>query len=1073
MALVNEERPAAEIEGNAISCNDLHVSLLGGFRLQQGDTAVPLKTTRYQSLLAYLIIHADQAHPRQSLAFQFWPKSTEAQARTNLRKALYRLRQTLPNADAVLDVKPETVQWRRDAPCTADVWDFETAVAQSQQASQANDRQSHLEQAVSAYHGDFLPAHYDDWILAARESCRRQYLSALEELVALAENQRRYTQAIELARRLLREDPLHEAAYRRLMRLQSLNGNVAGALRTYHDCSTCLQRELGVDPGPATQKAYERLLQIERPQTPLAPSRLPLVGRDKAWQALQAAWTRCRRGQSQAVLIAGEAGIGKTRLAEELLDWVERQGIMALTAVCYPSEKQLAYAPIAALLRSESMEPIFRRLGSHHLVECSRLLPELQDQNPDLPDPGPLTEAWQRQHLFSTLALTLLQLPQPFVLFIDDLPWCDQDTLDWLLFLLTYDPEARFLLVGTARLEEITPDHSLIAWQQQLEKDGRLTNITLKRLNTDDSALLAGHVLRQTLDEEQADRLYAETEGIPLFVVELTRAGRAADSADVRYTRLPHKVQSVIETRLAQLTRPAYDLAQLAAVIGRSFTFSLLACACKQENEAIVRGLDELWQRRLIREHGTDAYDFSHDKIRQVSYESLTQIRRRQLHQQVWRALESLHAPNLDPVSGQIAAHCEAAEFHQDAITYYQRAAKAAQSVYANQDTLDHLQRAIDLLPQTEIDRSQILEIYEQQGDVLITIGRYKEAEEALARAVPLTEVPVAQSRIHRKIANSQQLRRRHDLAYETWQIGEKSLGDTPADWPPAYWQEWIQIQLDKSWVLYWSGRLSELESLLTNIHPIVEERGTTAQKGLLYQRLVILSFRRDRQVLPDETIAYARSSLAIIEESGTQSQIAFSRFTLGLALREHGWTGQPEEAVFQLKSSLKMAQELDDIVLKIRCLAHLCLTFLLQEDLDAMRTYLPEAIALAEKANNLEYIVVINGTRAWYAWRRKDFDESMRLAEDALALVKELPFGWPSKWVAVLPLVSISLMHSDVEKAIEYTRMLLDPGQQRLRNDLTAVLQDAIDAWENNQVDTARANLQQALQLAQAYHYL
>jgi DNA-binding SARP family transcriptional activator len=1073
MSLVNAERRATDKQDSADTGLFLQVSLLGEFSLRQRGKSVPLDTPRHQSLLAYLIIHAQRVHTRQQLAFQFWPDSSESQARTNLRKALYTLRRALPDADCFLAVDRRTVQWRQDAPCVVDVWDFEAAVTQSQQTNSPSEQQKYLRQAINAYYGDFLPGSYDDWVMATREKLRQYYLTALEKLLFLHESRRQYPAAIGVARKLLREDPLHEAAYRRLMRLQSLDGNVAGALRTYHACSTLLQRELGVDSSPATQEAYERLLRVKAPPAPMAPARLPLVARKQDWQALQTAWKQCSRGQPGVVLLTGEAGIGKTRLAEEMLDWAERQGIVVVTAVCYPSEKQLAYAPVAKWLRNEHLKPIFNRLEKRRLVECSRLLPELQKKHPDLPDPGPLSESWQRQHFFSALAQTLLQLRQPFLLFVDDLPWCDRDTLDWLPYLLQYETQSRFLLLGAARSEEITPDHLLIPWQQQLDRDGRLTKIALGRLDADASARLAGHVLQKDLDGQQTARLYAETEGNPLFVVEMARAGLDTLLLADQSVTLSPKVQAIIETRLGSLSPSAYQSAQLAAVIGRSFAFTILNQACTQSEDSVIRSLDELWQRRLIRERGVDAYDFSHDKFRQVAYESLSQARRRQLHKQVWQSLETLHAGNLDAVSGQIGAHCEAAGCYQEAIAHYRRAAKVAQAVYANQDTLDYLQRAIDLFSQAEVKPQQQLEIHEQQGDVLTMIGRYEEAEAVLTKSVQLTKEPVVQSRIHRKIANTRQLRRQHDKAFEVWQICEDSLGTLSADWSQAFWQEWLWIQLDKSWVLYWTNRLAELESLLKEIHPIVEERGTTSQQGLHYQRLVWLSLRRDRFVLPDETIEYAKLSFETIQESGTSNQIAFSQFVLGLTLYHHGWLGDFVEAEYHMKSALTLAQELGDIVLQTRCLIHLSQNYLRQGDLASAKTFIPQAMALARKSNILEYVLMAEGLESWYAWRNNDFVESQQLGEHALELAKDLPFGWPGKWVVAIPLVSIALMHNEIEKGIEYARLPLGPGQMRLRDELMAVLQKAVDAWENNRPDAARAELEQALQLAQANHYL
>lgn len=1073
MSLNQAAREPAVIEGEPGSEQDLRISVLGEFVVRQGDRVIALETASYQLLLAFLIIHADQTHARQKLAFQFWPESTEAQARTNLRKALYRIRQTIPDVDRCLVVTRHTLQWLAEAPCDVDVRRFVMAAAQAQQADLPEDKAAYREAAVNAYHGDFLPGYYDEWVLAAREALHHQYLAFLEEQISLYENRQEYKRAIDLAGRRLREEPLHERAYRRLMQLQALDGDVAGALRTYYTCSTRLQRELGVDPSPATREAYERLLKAKTVPGPAAPARLPLVAREEAWQKLRSAWKRCSQGQAGVALISGEAGIGKTRLAEELLEWAERQGIVTLTAVCYPSEKRLAYAPVAKWLRSETVQPVFHRLGRRQLGECSRLLPELQEQRPDLPHPAPLTEPWQRQHLFSCLAQTFLQLRQPVLLFIDDLPWCDQDSLDWLHYLLQFAPQSRLMLLTCARSEDVTANHPLRPWQQALDGDGRLSKITLMRLDAGAAGRLAGYVVGKDLDSRQIDRLYTETEGNPLFVVEMARAGLETLFTTGQQAALSPKVQMVIETRLASLSPAAYQLTQLAAAIGRSFSFKLLNQACAQSEENVIRHLDEMWQRRIVREQGAEGYDFSHDKLRQVAYDSLSQARRRQMHKQLWRALETLHQDDRDAVSEQIGAHCEAAGYYREAIAAYQRAARAAQDVYANKDTLDFLQRAINLLPQATIDPEQQLELYEQQGDVLIIISRFEAAEAALAKAIPLIRDPLVQSRIFRKIATTRQLRRQHDQAFDAWQSAEESLGDRSDGWLQPYWQEWLWIQLERSWVLYWTNRLAELERLLKEIQPMMEAQGARFQQGLYYQRLVWLALRRDRFLLDDETVAYARASLATIEGSGTQHQVAFAQFVLGLSLYHHGWIGDYVEAEQHVKSALAQAEELGDVVLQIRCLIHLSQNYMRHGKLDAAKTTIPKALDLAQKANNLEYVLMGTGLESWYAWRTNAFISAQRLGAYALEMARDLPFGWPGKWIVALPLISMALTQHEEEKAIAYARLLLDPSQMRLRDELTAALAQAIDAWEDDQRQRARSRLEQALSLAQAYHYL
>lgn len=178
----------------------LHIQLLGDFRLTYGEEAVTsVNTTRLQSLLAYLVLHRSAPQPRQHLAFLFWPDSTEAQARSNLRTLLTRLRHGLPDADRFLHVDTQTLQWQPEAPFTLDVAEFEAALARADRAERAGNRtgtRMALERAVDQYHGDLLPGLYDDWILEERERLRQTFSEALERLMLLVEHQRDYAAAI-------------------------------------------------------------------------------------------------------------------------------------------------------------------------------------------------------------------------------------------------------------------------------------------------------------------------------------------------------------------------------------------------------------------------------------------------------------------------------------------------------------------------------------------------------------------------------------------------------------------------------------------------------------------------------------------------------------------------------------------------------------------------------------------------------------------------------------------------------------------------------------------------------------
>lgn len=307
----------------------LHVRLLGGFYVAyDGRPVTTLNAARLQSVLAYLILHRQTPQSRRYLAFLFWPDSTEAQAHVNLRNILHRLHHALPEADHVLRVDSQTVQWQPDIPICLDVADFETAIIGADQTEAMRDSaalQAALERAVSLYQGDLLPDCYDDWILPERERWREMMLGALARLIILSESRFDYRTAIHYAQQLLRHDPLQEATYRHLMRLYALSGDRVNALRTYQTCVAVLEQELAVEPSLATLEAYEQLWsnrpppvsipenEVLSPSTNLPFQLTSFIGREREIVEVKRLLTGTR-----LLTLTGPGGGGKTRLALEV-----------------------------------------------------------------------------------------------------------------------------------------------------------------------------------------------------------------------------------------------------------------------------------------------------------------------------------------------------------------------------------------------------------------------------------------------------------------------------------------------------------------------------------------------------------------------------------------------------------------------------------------------------------------------------------------------------------------------------------------------------------------------------------
>ena len=193
----------------------------------------------------------------------------------------------------------------------------------------------------------------------------------------------------------------------------------------------------------------------------------------------------------------------------------------------------------------------------------------------------------------------------------------------------------------------------------------------------------------------------AASEGNPLFLLEIARSGLAAARTDTPSPPVvvPPRVQAVIEGRLAKLSDAARQLVDAAAVVGRAFTLNVVAPLLPGPNgDDVVAAIDELWRRGIVQERDVDAYDFSHDKIREVAYSSIGPARRRRLHGELARTLADLHSDTLDAVAAQIAVHYDRAGSLEQATDYYQRAVEVARRVYAHDDVIALSRRGLELV---------------------------------------------------------------------------------------------------------------------------------------------------------------------------------------------------------------------------------------------------------------------------------------------------------------------------------------------------------------------------------------
>ena len=521
------------------------------------------------------------------------------------------------------------MQWRGGDSCWVDLVAFRSSLARADGTARGSEREvAALRDAVALYRGDLLEGCYDEWAVTEREGLRELYVSALRKLVESLVVRGDLEEATRFGREVVRRDPLGEAGYRQLMLVHDAAGDRAGAMRVYHECVTMLRSELGVEPTAATRDVYAELTRGDGDgeRRTLPTTGAALVGRDGEWAVLTRCWTSAEHGEPHLVVITGEPGVGKTRLAEELAGWCAHRGAVVGRARSYPTEGDLGYGVVLSWLRTPELAEALRRLPASEVAELARLLPELGAARPA---PSGSSDGADRLRLFGSVVHALTATGRAVLLIVDDAQWSDAPSLQLLHYLLRQPATSPLVVVVTVRREELDAQHPLVAVTGGLQLIDRVTEVPLERLTRADTIELARHLTDGGLDEASADALYADTEGNPLFVVETIRAGVDGWSTE---ERISPKLQAVIAARLRQLSDPAQRMLGVAATIGRAFTAGLIAAADDVDELALVQGLDELWQRGVIREHDGDAYDFSHGRIRDVAYGSLSPAARRRNH---------------------------------------------------------------------------------------------------------------------------------------------------------------------------------------------------------------------------------------------------------------------------------------------------------------------------------------------------------------------------------------------------------------------------------------------------------
>jgi predicted ATPase/DNA-binding SARP family transcriptional activator len=758
----------------------LRIYLFGQPRFQfNGQSLKFAALPKTLPLCGYLLLHRGQSAARDSVAFTLWPDQTESAARANLRRHLHDLRRVLPVDEAqpawILS-DADTLQWNPAAPLWLDVAEFERASATAAPAG--------LAEAVALYSGDLLETLYDDWIFPERERLRNLYLAALNQLVAEHRALRDYAPAISYAQRLLAQDPLRGDIVRQLIAVRYEAGDSAGALQEYKVFARLLRSELGVEPTPELEMLRDAILhdaplpgtasdreagsppEHTGPQSPRTP--LPFVGREHELELLRTAWARAAQAPVRGglVLMGGEAGVGKTRLSAELAQQAESEGARVLAGMTTSAEP-VPYQAITSALRSALPLLAALEIGPVWLAAIALLIPQLRTRRPELPLLPTLDADREQTRLFEAVARVLAALarPRPVLLLLEDLHWAGAATMALLEFLARRTPQHAVLIVANFRDEQTSRTHPLRELRRRLQREDLVSPIALGRLSPEAVGQLVKRV--PGLASAQGDlgsRLYAESEGNPLFLAERIRdwleTGGTAD------TPAPLSIEAIIAGRLRRLSDQGQRLAGIAAVAGLAFDVELLAQVAGWGEDQVLHSLGELLDHQLLREiggrQGSD-YAFTHHLIQAAIYAGVPEDDRRRRHRRMAQVMAEIYAPRLDDIAAELALHFDRGQAPEPAAQWYLRAGQRALAVSAADEALAHLTRGLELASDGRL-RFDLLALDEtihaqrgQRAEQRTALALLDEAAQALGEAELTCEVLRRQIRLAQAVGERSQ----------------------------------------------------------------------------------------------------------------------------------------------------------------------------------------------------------------------------------------------------------------------------------------------------------------------------
>lgn len=703
--------------------------ILGHLDVRNGDQVVELASGKQRALLALLILNANETVPTDRIVEELWGERSPQTAPKVIQNHVSQLRRGL--GDGLLVTEGSGYRLRVEQG-TLDVDRFEALLAEGRNALERGDADAAAEllrEALALWRGSPLAdVAFEPFAQAEIARLEERRAAAVEERVEADLVLGRHADLVAELESLIAKHPLRERLRGQLMLALYRSGRQSEALSAYQEARGTLVGELGIEPGRPLRDLHQAILnqdpglELARPtQVVREAPRGAFVGREAELAELLAGLDDALAGRGRLFLLVGEPGIGKSRLAEELIARSTARGVQALVGRCWEAGGAPAYWPwvqsLRAYVRGSDPDALRSQLGDG-AAYLAQIVPEVRRYFPELAEPVSLESKGDRFRLFDAAAEFLRDASeaQPLLFVLDDLHAADTASLLLLRFLARELGSMRILLVGAYRDVDPIPGRPLTELLAELAREPVSRRLALAGLSEGEVAEYVELTTTKTASPELVATVYGETEGNPLFVGEVVRlfSIEGADLAEPTI-EIPQSVRDVIARRLTHLSGECKRILRLASVLGREFAVDALARLGRLSEEELLDTLDEAMMARIVTEvpGAPGRLRFAHVLIRDTLYEGVTPVRRIRMHREAIEALEALYGEDPGPHLAELAHHAIAGSEFEKALRYAQRAGDRAFAHFAYEESAHLYETALDALtfvdPDDEAARCELL----------------------------------------------------------------------------------------------------------------------------------------------------------------------------------------------------------------------------------------------------------------------------------------------------------------------------------------------------------------------------